>query len=132
MAGKAQGGFVFIKFKRDKTAEKDVLTKWCNNPRIGKTILVFNVSSLKIQNTKWRFFNMITVKPIKSKYMAGWLMYYKGLDLINKEKDRRNPDFDVYLFENTEELHKYMTEYIENYSMKAKMEIDNNNFKIEN
>lgn len=56
---------------------------------------------------------MIRVRPIRSKYMAGWLMFTKGLDLINKEKDRKNPNYDVYLFEDTKELDLAMTEYIE-------------------
>lgn len=60
----------------------------------------------------------ITVKPIKSKYMAGWLMYKKGLNLINKEKDRSNPFYDVYLFEDTKELDLAMTEYIQTHSKK--------------
>lgn len=54
----------------------------------------------------------IKVRPIKSKFMAGWLMYVKGLDLINKEKDRKNEKYDVYLFEDTKELNECMGEYI--------------------
>lgn len=56
--------------------------------------------------------NKIKVRPIKTKYMAGWLMFAKGLDLINKEQDRKNPSHCVYLFEDTEELDKAMGEYI--------------------
>ena len=55
----------------------------------------------------------VGVKTIRSKYMAGWLMYKKGLNLVAKVKDKDKPQYDSYLFEDTSELKAYMTEYIE-------------------
>ena len=53
----------------------------------------------------------IKVKAIKSKFLAGWLMYSKGFDLVNKEKDRKNPKYDVYLFYYNKQLDQAIEEY---------------------
>lgn len=54
----------------------------------------------------------VGVKSIRSKYLAGWLMYKKGLNLVAKIRDKENLQYDSYLFEDTSELKEYMTEYI--------------------
>lgn len=55
----------------------------------------------------------VGVKSIRSKYLAGWLMYKKGLNLVSKIRDRENPQYDSYLFEDTSELKECMTEYMQ-------------------
>ena len=50
---------------------------------------------------------------IKSQSMATFLMM-KGFRLIKLQKDRNNPNRNVYLFKDSEELRKAITEYTVN------------------
>ncbi len=50
---------------------------------------------------------------IKSQSMATFLMT-KGFRLIKLQQDRKNPNRNVYLFKDSEELRKAITEYTVN------------------
>jgi hypothetical protein len=51
------------------------------------------------------------LKVIKSKNMAKFLINIKKIRLEKMDRDIENPAFDVYLFEDTEELRNGMTEF---------------------
>jgi hypothetical protein len=54
------------------------------------------------------------LKVIKSKNMAKYLINIKKLRLEKMDRDTENPNFDIYLFEDTSELRQGMTEFTVN------------------
>lgn len=48
---------------------------------------------------------------IKSKNMAKYLINIKKLRLERMDRDTENPSYDVYLFEDNDELRQGMTEF---------------------
>lgn len=51
------------------------------------------------------------LKVIKSKNMAKYLINTKKIRLVKMDRDKENFDYDVYLFEDTDELKQGMTEF---------------------
>jgi len=53
-------------------------------------------------------------KIIKTQRLAGWLMY-KGYILLRTDKDRKNPNYDIYIFKNENNIEAEIDNYVSNH-----------------
>lgn len=51
------------------------------------------------------------LKLIKTQRLAGWLMY-KGYILVRTDKDRKNPNYDLYIFRNDNGIEEEIDNYV--------------------
>lgn len=56
-------------------------------------------------------------KLVKTQRLAGWLMY-QGYILLRKDKDRKNSNYDIYIFEFKEGIEDEIDNYVKLHSNK--------------
>lgn len=56
-------------------------------------------------------------KLVKTQRLAGWLMY-QGYILLRKDKDRKNSNYDIYIFEFKEGIEDEINNYVKLHSNK--------------